>query len=90
VKEDVLLEAVKNAINSLEPTLKVEETGCYEVPELTSDYPPMVEAAAQMNKLAGAEITYKFGKATEVLDGSTISKWITMDDNYQVNFDPRY
>jgi hypothetical protein len=41
-----------------------------------------------MNKLAGAEITYKFGKDTEVLDGTTISKWITVDENYKVNFDP--
>lgn len=84
---DKLLEAVRNAVNSLELTLSIEEAGCYEKPELTSDYPPMVKALDEMNRLAGAEITYEFGKDTEILDGSKISKWITVDDNYQVDFD---
>jgi hypothetical protein len=87
VIEDKLLEAVRNAVDSLEPIISIEEADCYEKPEITSDYPDMVKAAQEMNKLAGAEITYEFGEDTEVLDGSKISEWITVDDNYQVEYD---
>lgn len=88
VIDDILYEAVKKAVLELGPTLSLEEIGCYEKPEITSEYPPLINALNQMNKLAGAEITYHFGDATEVLNGSTISKWISVDDNYQVHYDP--
>lgn len=36
-------------------------------------------AAAEMNRYVGAVVTHTFGDAREVLDGDTISQWITVD-----------
>ncbi len=87
VNKDKLLEAVKKAVTSLEPALSLEEAGCYEEPVINSETPELAEAVAEMNKIAGAKITYEFGDVTEVLDGSQISKWLSVDENFKVNFD---
>lgn len=86
VIEDRLYKAVLDAVNVLQTSLDIDEAGCYTGPEITSEYPELVNALSEMNKLAGAEITYQFGEATEVLNGSTISKWITVDNDYKVQF----
>lgn len=88
VIEDVLYDAVENAILTLEPTLFLEDIDCYEKPEITTEYQPLIDALAEMNKLAGTRITYEFGDKTEVLDGSRISQWISVDDQFQVTYDP--
>jgi hypothetical protein len=85
VEEDILYEAVRKAINSLEPTLKLEEAGCYKEPEITSNSPELTKALEEMNRIAGAKITYEFGEDTEILDGNQISKWITVDDELKVH-----
>ncbi len=85
--KEKLSEAVKAAVISLEPTLSLEEAGCYEEPEINAEAPELVNALAQMNKIAGAKITYEFGDVTEVLDGSQISQWLSADENYVVNLD---
>ncbi len=87
VIKDKLYEAVVEAINLLEPTLSLEEVDCYEKPEITSEYPALVQALDKMNKIAGAKITYQFGDAIEIVDGERISAWISLDDNYNVSFD---
>ncbi|MGB8454937.1 MAG: L,D-transpeptidase family protein [Anaerocolumna sp.] len=88
VNKDKLSEAIKKAVVSLEPTLSLEEAGCYEEPKINSGSPELIEALAEMNKIAGARITYQFGDVTEVLDGNQISKWLSVDENYKVNLDP--
>lgn len=87
IKKDMLEEAIVKAILSLEPKLSIEEAGCYEKPELLSDYPLLVNALNELNRIAGAKITYEFGEVTEVLDGSQISKWLSVDDNFKVHFE---
>ncbi len=82
-----LKEAVIEAVTSLEPTLSLEEAGVYEEPVINSQTPELVKALDQMNKIAGAKITYEFGDVTEVLDGSQISKWLSVDENYKVTLD---
>jgi len=86
--EDKLYEAITDAINLLKPKLFLEDIDCYEKPVIGSDYPPLVKAVEEMNKLAGAEITYEFGDAVEVLDGKIISQWISVSDDYEVTFEP--
>jgi hypothetical protein len=85
IDEDILYEAVRKAISSLEPTLNIEETGCYEEPELTSNSLKLTKALEEMNRIAGAKITYEFGEDIEILDGNQISKWITVDDEFKVH-----
>lgn len=86
IKEDKLYEVVLDAANTLQTSVNIDEAGCYIKPEITFDNPELLKALSEMNKLAGARITYQFGDATEVLDGSTISKWISVDKDFKVQF----
>ncbi len=85
VNEDKLYETIKKSVVSLVPSLSLEEEGCYEEPEINSQSPELIEALEEMNKIAGTKITYEFGDDTEILDGSRISKWLSVDDDYTVN-----
>ncbi len=85
---DKLKDEILNAIILLEPTLDLEEVQCYTAPEITSDNAGMKAAADELNRIAGARITYEFGEDTEVLDGKKISEWLSVDDNYKVSFHP--
>ena len=39
-----------------------------------------------LNKYVFSKITYTFGEHKEILDGSTINKWLTVDENIEVKF----
>lgn len=86
--EDKLYSAIKDAIDVMKPKLFLEEAGCYEKPAITSEYPPLKNALEEMNKLAKARITYEFGDKVEILDGSLISEWISVSDDFAVSFEP--
>ncbi len=83
IKEKVY-EAVIEAINTLQPTLSLEDAGCYVEPEITSEDQRLLEAVKELNHFAWARITYEFGKVTEVLDGAKISEWLSYDEDYKV------
>lgn len=84
---DTLFKEVKAAIVNLEPIISLEEVDCYEKPEITSQSPDLVQAVKELNKIAEAEITYEFGEDIEVLDGSQISKWLSVTEDYNVTLD---
>lgn len=84
VIEKKLASEIKNSILALKNTFNLEEAGCYEEPEIKSDNKDLQIVLKKMNKVAGAKITYEFGDKTEVVDGSRISKWITVDQNLNV------
>ncbi len=87
VNRDKLYEAMKEAVLTLQPDLSLEEADCYVKPKVTSKSSKLVKALKQMNKIAGSRITYEFGEDTEVLDGSRISEWLSVDKKYKVNID---
>ena len=62
----------------------MEEIGCYKRPEIVSDSPNLVRAVNELNKIAGAEIVYEFGEDTEILDGTLISEWLSISEDYNV------
>ncbi len=78
---DILFEAVKEAITNLEPKISLEEVDCYKKPKITSESPNLVRIAKELNKIAGAEITYEFGEDIEVLDGTQISQWLSVSED---------
>ncbi len=86
VNKDILYEAIKKSITFSEPSLSIEEAGAYEEPKINSNYPKLVEALAEMNKIAGTKITYEFGEDIEILEGEQISEWLSVDEDYKVNF----
>ena len=84
---DILFKAVKGAITNLEPIISLEEVDCYKKPEITSEAQSLVQAVKELNKIAGAEIIYEFGKDTEILDGTQISKWLSTNEDGNVVLD---
>lgn len=78
---------VEQALNEFSDTLDLKAEGCYVEPvytEESKEAKAMLEAA---NAYAGTTLTYQFGDQTEVLDGSTISSWIRVDENLNVSLD---
>lgn len=83
---DRTLEAVRLAVQKLEETIDLEEAGCYEVPSVTAEDDRLNQVLQKMQKYAGITITYDFGGNKEVLDGGTISSWLSVD-GYEVELD---
>ena len=82
---DKLKTEVLNAIISLETTLDLEEVKCYAEPEITYDNDQLKITVDEMNRIAGSKITYEFGDNVEILDGSRISEWLSIDSNFNVD-----
>ena len=50
---------------------------------MRSDDPVLRKRLEQMNRFAFMSVTYTFGSRREILDGKTISQWISYDENDQ-------
>lgn len=79
-----LYKSVRKSIKTLEAYLSLNSEGCYAEPKITSKDPNLLKVLDQMNKIAGTKITYHFGEKTEVLDGSRIGKWLSVDNKYKI------
>ena len=77
--EEQVEKAVAAAIVSLSDQVDLDAEGCYTKPAVDETDEGLNAAAAEMNRYVGAVVTHTFGDAREVLDGDTISQWITVD-----------
>ncbi|ADU24148.1 L,D-transpeptidase family protein [Ruminococcus albus] len=85
---DKLDEAVVDALTKGEFEVKLSSgTGCYDVPQITSD--TFKDQCEALNKVFNMSITYDFDYTTETITGKTLLSLIDMDDmgNYVVNRD---
>lgn len=78
-----LLEVMDQSVTNLQKSVSLEEEGCYIVPQYTKDSQELKDLQDAMNQYAGAEITYEFGSKSETLDGSTISQWLSVNENME-------
>ncbi|MGV8984047.1 peptidoglycan binding domain-containing protein, partial [Clostridium sp.] len=86
VNQDILYEHVSGAIIKEETTIDLESIDCYFKPQYKSNSPKTIDTKNKLNKYAFSKITYTFGTHKEILDGSTINKWLTVDENLEVTF----
>lgn len=84
VDEKQFLESLGNAILNLQDDLSLEEAECYVAPRYTKDSRKIKKLAKTMNKYVETVITYEFGDSQEILDGKTISQWISVSDDQKV------
>ncbi len=77
--ESKTLETIKGAVLALEERVNLEEAGCYETPQVTSEDEDLRKVQEKLQKYADIQITYTFGENQEVLNGQTISEWIHVD-----------
>lgn len=83
---DKTIEAIKTAVDGMEEQVNLEEAGCYEEPEVTSEDTQLQDTYAKLQNYVNVVITYTFGTEKEVLDGDTIINWLIID-GAQVTFD---
>jgi hypothetical protein len=86
VNKDILYKNVAEAVAMKETAIDLEAIDCYLKPQYTSKSQKIIEARNILNKYVSSKVNYTFGENEEILDGSTISKWLTIDDNYAVTF----
>ncbi|WP_420839276.1 L,D-transpeptidase family protein [Clostridium rhizosphaerae] len=89
INKDILLKRIEEAILKQETTIDLESSGCYINPQYTSKSQKVTDARDMLNKYISTKITYAFGEHKEILDGSTINKWLSADDNFNVNIDEK-
>lgn len=87
IDEEVLVDKVSDAVKSGNTVIDLDALGCYVAPKYTKDSPEVAEAKNSLDKIADSKITYKFGSRSEVLDGSTISQWLTVNNDMEVTVD---
>ena len=86
INVDVFKEKVAEYIGGFRDTLDMVEEDCYVKASYFSDSPEVIAACETMNAYLGASVTYTFGGATEIVDGSVISQWLTTDENMNVTY----
>jgi Uncharacterized protein conserved in bacteria len=57
---------------------------CYVDPKYTLKSQKATIAHDLLNKYTATRVTYRFGSLNEILDGTTIHTWLTVDDNLNV------
>lgn len=87
VDKDVLYKYVSDAILMREAAVDLETINCYINPQYTSRSQKIIEIKDMLNKYVSSKITYTFGENKEILDGAVINKWLTVNENMEVNFD---
>lgn len=90
LNEDELLKGVVSAIVKGETSMNLEELNYYEKAQYVSTSKEIVDAKALLDKYISTNITYNFGDRSESLNGSTISTWLKVDENYQVSLDEAF
>ncbi len=85
LKEEIVA-FVGNAVDTLERSVSIDNDVCYKAAEVTSTDKELNTLVENLNAYCAAKITYKFGTSEEVLDGSSIAEWITVDGT-EVSFD---
>ena len=87
--KDILYNYVIDAVSKGETTIDLESINYYVKPQYTSKSPKVVATRDMLNKYASSKITYTFGEDKEILDGSTINKWFTVDENSEITFNEK-
>lgn len=77
--EEKLVEAVSDAILILAEEVDLSEENCYVDPDVGDDDKELLALIEELNRYVGTTITYEFGTKSEVLDGKTISTWLSED-----------
>ena len=77
-------EGIKTAVLNGKANINLDEEGCYESPKYTINSDRTKEVEKDLNKYISTNITYVFGEGKEVLSGERINKFITVNDDLEI------
>lgn len=89
IDENRLLFMIKMSIHSGKATLDLDKALCYENPKYTLASEKTYETRDKLNRYVSTTIAYRFGSQTEILDGSIIQGWLSVDDDLEVVIDKK-
>lgn len=89
IEKDAVYESVENAILKGQSILNLDKANCYEKPKYTSKSKEVKEAKDLLNNYTSLKVTHIFGNNKEVIDGSTINKWLYVDENMNIKFNEK-
>lgn len=87
ILKDKLYETIKLSILKGDLKLDIDEKRCYNNPKYTLNSDKTPETLRLLNKYVSANINYKFGSESEIVDGDKINKWLIIDENLDVLID---
>ena len=87
LKNDILNEKISDALKNGNKELDLEKENCYENPEYTKDSKEVIDTNNKLNSMIDFKITYDIGDRQEIVDGNTISKWLRVNDNFEITVD---
>lgn len=80
LNEEAVKETIISALKESKRVISLEESDCYEVPELTQDSKELIAARDLMNEYIQTSIVYTFGSKEEVVTPSIMSSWFEVDE----------
>lgn len=90
LKVDELSKGIIDSIISGETLVDLDKLNYYEEPKYTSTTKEIVDAKAILDKYTSTNITYNFGDSKELLGGSIISQWLSINEEFNVTVDENY
>lgn len=84
IDKDRFIKTINRYIARGKTKLDLNENRCYKVPKYTVNSEKTLFTKSLLDQYVSAKIIYLFGSNREILDGTTISRWIQVDDNLDV------
>lgn len=81
VDQEKFGQVIRDNIGLMADMINLTEEKCYLLPKFTKDSEEVTAAQEAMNKCLETKITYSLGGVTVTLDASTISTWLSVDDD---------
>jgi hypothetical protein len=86
INKEALHDSVADAIVNGKASLDLSSSNSYENPKYNAKSQEVADAKSIMDKYVNLKITYKSNGKTEILDGSTIHDWLSVNENMEVTF----
>lgn len=87
ILSDVFFKAIKTALLRMDDSLSLRDAGVYQKSEVSADDSVLTEHFAMLQPYSDMTVTYKFDDQTEVLNGDTLSEWLSFDKNGKLTID---
>lgn len=79
LEREITVACAAEALAGMQDSLDLYETGCFKMAEITADNEQLKRRLEELNKVAGACITYDWNGTQEILDGELIHQWMVLD-----------
>ena len=78
--EEKTLACIEEALGSMQRNLNLREADCYVRPKIDSQNEELVSRLEELNRIVGTRIVYDWNGNEEILDGTIIHTWLTVED----------